>query len=131
MTTRRPSFCCVTAGARWRRFSWTWPAGAVWRARRRNDDAQRRRFGLFPAAHRRDDAALLVSPAFVVAAAARSGLLADGADGHLGLPAILHRAERRLFCPSRRHLHRRRAAMGHPVPRPARLLGLVDGRNVG
>jgi len=50
-----------------------------------NDGSRRRRFGFFPAAHRRDDAALLVSPALVVAAAPRPRLLADGADGYLGL----------------------------------------------
>src|SRR5580704_5084568 len=118
------------------------PAAAASSARLRNDDAQRPHLilprkrgrggrGFFSAAHRRDDAALLVSLALVVAAAARSGLLADGADDHLGLFAILHRAERRLFCPSCRHLHRRRAAVGHSVPRPARLLDLVHGRDVG
>src|SRR5580693_7949434 len=112
------------AGARWKKFFSTSPAAAASSARQRNDNDRRRRLGFLAAAHRRDDAALLVSLALVMAAAARPGLLADGADGHLGLPAILHRAECRLFCPSRRHLHRRRAAVGHSVPRPARLLDL-------
>src|SRR5580700_11477495 len=101
------------AGVRWKRFFSTSSEAAASSARRRNDDTQRRRLGFLATAHRRDDAALLVSVALVVAAAARSGLLADGADDHLGFSAILHRAERRLFCQSRRHLHRRRAAMGH------------------
>src|SRR5271156_3535734 len=119
------------AAALWKKFSSTWRAAAASNARPRNDDTQRRRVGFFSAADRRDDAALLVSVALVMAATARSGLLADGADDHLGLPAILHRAKRRLFCPSCRHLHRRRAAVGHPFSRPARLLDLVHGRDVG
>ncbi len=40
-------------------------------------------------------------------------------------------AERRLLRPRRRHVHRRGAAVGHPVPRPARLLDLVPRGDVG
>src|ERR1700730_16967572 len=131
MTTRRRNYWRATAGGRWKKFFSTSPAAAASSARPPNDHAQRRRLGFFNATHRRNDAALLVSVALVVAAAGRSGLLADGADDHLGVFAILHRAERRLFCPGRRHLHRRRAAVGHSVPRPARFLDLVHGSNVG
>ncbi len=100
-------------------------------ARPRNERACRKRVCLFAAARRRDDAALLVSVALVVAAADRACLLADSANGHLGLPAILHRAERRLLRARRRHLHRRRAALGYFVPRPARLFDFVHGGDVG
>src|SRR5580704_12317396 len=119
---RRRNFWRATAGARSRKCFSTWRAAPASSTRRRNDLAQRKRIRVFTAPRRGDDAALLVSAALVVAAACRPRLLADGADDHLGLPAILHHAERRLLCPRRRHVHRRRAAMGHSVPRPAWLL---------
>ena len=82
------------------------------------------------ASRRRDGAALSLSAALVLDAAARAHLLAGGAAVRLGLPAALHRAECRLLRARRRHVHRRRADVGHPVPRPARLLGLVPRGDV-
>src|ERR1700683_3213023 len=137
MTTRRRGCLRVAPAARSRRFSSTWRAAAASGARRHNDRAHsgplltlprswgRAGWGFFPAPRRGDDAALLVSVALVLAAAGRARLLADGADDHLGLSAVLHHAEGRLFCPCRRHADRCGAALGHPVPRPARLLALV------
>ena len=80
---------------------------------------------------RRDDPALLVSVDVVLAAAAGAGLLAGAADDHLGLPAELHRAEFRLLRAGRRHADRRGDPVGHHVSRPARLLDLVSGGDVG
>jgi hypothetical protein len=48
-----------------------------------------------------------------------------------GLPANLHCAERRFLRARRRHADRRGAAVGHPVPRPARLLHVVSRGDVG
>src|SRR3974377_123051 len=80
--------------------------------------------------HLGNDAAPLVPVALVLAAPARSDLLADGANGDLGIPAILHRPQCRLFRARRRHFHRRGAAVGHSVPGPAWLLDFVPGGNV-
>ena len=98
-------------------------------ARRRND-RQRRRPRLFRQPRRRHGAALLVSAALVLAARARPDLLADGADADVGLPAALRVAERRPLRARRRRVHRRGAAVGHPVPRPARIFDLVPRGNV-
>src|SRR3954453_9830848 len=73
-----------------------------------------------------DDPALLLFVALVVAALAGVAVLAGLADHHLGFPADLHRAERRVFRASRRHPDRRGHPLGHPVPRPARLLDLIS-----
>src|SRR5579863_9005136 len=127
MTIRRPSFWRATAGVRWKRCFWTSRAAAALKARRRNERAGR---GVLAPARRRDDAALLVPAALVVAAAARSDLLAHRGDADLGLPAILHRQQCRFFRARRRHLYRRRVAMGHPVPRPAWLLHVISGGDV-
>ena len=126
----------ATAGAPWKKCFSTSPAAATKRARRRNDRilrrcARRKRVRVLAAARRGDDAALLVSVAFVVAAADRADLLAHGADDHLGLHPILRDAECQLFRPRRRHADRRGAAVGHSVPRPARLLDLVSRGDVG
>ena len=84
-------------------------------------------------AHRiqRDGAALLVSADVVVAAAAGADLLAGAADHHLGLSAELHFAERQFLRARRRHADRRGDPVGHPVPRPARLLDFVSRGDVG
>src|SRR5258708_7074791 len=74
----------------------------------------------------RDGAALSVSPALILAAHSRADLLADDAIVRLGISAALHFAERRIFCARRWNVHRRGAAVGHPVPRPARILGVVS-----
>ena len=82
------------------------------------------------APRRRDGAAPLVSAELVLAARARPDLLAGGADADVGLPAAVRLAELRLLREGRRHLHRRGDAVGHPVPRPARLLDLVPRGDV-
>src|SRR3954463_11029910 len=83
----------------------------------------------FAAPRRRHGAALSLSAALVMVARAGADLLAGRAAPGLGLPAILHRAEFRLLRPRRRRLHRRRDDVGHPVPRPARFLDLISGRD--
>src|ERR1700722_11084413 len=118
------------AAARWKKSFSTWHAGATKRARRpsnhhHQDHAHRKRVRLFAAARRGDDPALLVPPAFVLAAADRADLLARRADDHLGLDPVLRDAEWRLVRSRRRHADRRGLAMGHSVPRPARFLDLV------
>ncbi|GCC46654.1 hypothetical protein chiPu_0030927, partial [Chiloscyllium punctatum] len=85
----------------------------------------------FTAAHQCDGAALLVSPDVVMAAAPGADLLAGIADHHLGLPAELHLADLGLLRQSGRHADRRGDPVGYPVPRPARLLDLVPGGDVG
>src|SRR5580704_4081235 len=140
MTARRPNCCCATDGTRWKRCFSMWRAAAPMSARPPNERAARRaprpRARPFApavtllATDRRNDRALLVSVTLIVAAAPGIDLLAGGADADVGLSAALHRSERRLLRPRRRHLHRRRAAVGYPVPRPARLLGLVPRGDV-
>src|SRR5579875_1859826 len=103
-----------------RKSFWMLRGAAAFSMRPRNERAQRKRVRFLTLARRGDDPALLVFASFVVAAAARSRVLAHGANDHLGISAILHHAERRLFRTRRRHLHWRGAALGHPVPRPAR-----------
>ena len=83
------------------------------------------------ASHQRDDPALLVPAAVVVAAAAGIDLLAGAADRDLGLPAELHLAECRVFRAGRRHPDRRGDPVGHPVSRAARLLDLLSRGDVG
>src|SRR5271169_5384467 len=106
------------AGAHWRKCSSTSPAAMATHARLRNERAARDCTVVLAAPRGGDDAALLVPVAFIVAAAARSHLLADGADDHLGISAILYHDECRLLRARRRHIHRRRAAVGYPIPRP-------------
>src|SRR5580693_3445379 len=101
------------AGAPWKKSFSMWRAAIASKARRRNERVRRACRSVLSPPGRCNDAALLVSAALVVAAAARPGLLADRADADLGIPAILHRHQRRLFRARRRHLHRRGAAVGH------------------
>src|SRR3974390_3716917 len=92
-----------------------------------NEPPAQLRCRIVGAPHLGDDAASLVPAALVLAAPARSDLLADGANGDLGIPAILHCHQCRLFRPRRRHFYRRGAAMGHFVPGPAWLFDFVPG----
>src|SRR2546421_11442801 len=118
----------ATTGRRWRKYFSMSPAAASRKAHReRTRSAWRYR----AASHQRDDSALLVPADLVVAASARTDLLAGAADHHLGLSADLHFAERRIFCASRRHLDRRGDPVGHPVSRAARLFDLVSRGDVG
>src|SRR6185312_9151597 len=79
---------------------------------------------------RRDGAALLVSAVVVLAAHSRPYLLADGTDADVGIPADVRRAARWFVCARRRRVHRLGAVVGYPLPRTARLLDFVSGRNV-
>src|ERR1700760_1719220 len=130
MTMRRRRLSRATAGVPLRKSFSTWRA-AGW-GRQPSERARRPAVRLrgLGAAHRRDDRPLLVPAALVLAAAARAHLLAGGADADVGLSAALYRRELRVLRPCRRHLHRRGAAVGHPVPRPARLLGIVSRGDV-
>src|SRR3954471_13926162 len=104
-------------GRRWRRFFLTWPEPVA--SRRRN--APRRRLPQrLPPPHRRDGAALLVSLALVLAARRRPDLLAGRADADVGIPAALSRRPAEPRGAGGRRIHRRGAAVGHPVPRPDR-----------
>jgi hypothetical protein len=76
----------ATTGRRWKRCFSTSRAAAMKCRRPRRERTARARWHR-AASHRRDDAALLVSAALVVAAVARADLLAGAADHHLGLPA--------------------------------------------
>src|SRR5204862_4180964 len=130
-TIRRQRCWRATAAARSRKCFSTWraaapkPARRVKPARRRNDRASTFLRRVLAAPGRRHGAALLVSVALVVAAHARTDLLAGGADADVGLPAALHLHQCGIFRPRWRHVHRRGAVVGHSVPRPARLLDLV------
>src|SRR5216683_1910535 len=115
MTARMASWPAITA-PRWRRCSSTSRAaaarpratksraansktiksGAVERPHHERPCPARRSFG---PSHRRDDPALLVSVAVVLAAASGTFVLACHAGRHLGLPADLYRAERHLLQP--------------------------------
>src|SRR5579871_2309400 len=144
MTGRRRGCSSATDAIRLKRCSSTWRAAVpTWvRPRGERDERNETRHAQAPfsspacregqgggrnfgAPGRRDDPALLVSPPVVMAAAPRAHLLADGADADLGFPAALCRPECGLFRTRRWHFHRRGAVVGHPVPRPARLLDLV------
>src|ERR1041384_2934593 len=120
MARRRRCSRATAATASSRCFS-TSRAGRPRRRTRRNERA-RRRARLLAGAHRRHGAALLLPAALVLAAAARPHLLAGRADADVGFPPALPRPERRLLRSRRRHVHRRRALVGHPVSWPARLL---------
>src|SRR3954471_6896022 len=118
------------AAATWKRCSLTSPAAPARRGRRRDDHAIARACCVLAAPGRRDGAAPLVSVELVLAAGARPDLLAGGADADVGIPAAIRFAELRLLHAGRRHLHRRGDAVGHPVPRAARILDLVPGGDV-
>ena len=140
MTTRRTGCWNATGDTRWKRFFSTSRAAAGIPARRTCKGqtagggtvtavaAQTQTFS--PRRVSRDGAALLVPAALVVGAAHRAHLLAGRADADVGLPADLYRPERQHLRARRRLVHRRGAAVGHPVPRPARLLDLVPGGDV-
>src|SRR5689334_13141420 len=131
MTTRRPGCCVATAAARWKKCFSTWRAAmAPSSARPPNESPFRLCCSVFGAPHLGNDAAALVSVAFILAPPARSHLLADRADGDLGIPAILHRHQCRLLRPRRRYFYRRGTAVGYFVPRPARFFDFVPGGNV-
>src|SRR5947209_6107866 len=99
--------------------------------RRRRRERARSASGNSAASDLCDDPALLVFVALVLAAVAGTAVLARIADHHLGFPANLYRAERRVFCPRGRDADRRGDPLGHPVPRPAWLLDLISRGNVG
>src|ERR1019366_3326824 len=128
--TTPPSACWpATDARRWKTCFSTWRAGAGSIARRRNERPRFRR-RIFRQSRGRHGAALLVSAALVLAAHPRPDLLADRADADVGLPAALRLAECRLLRARRRRVHRLGAALGYPVPRPARIFDLVSGGNV-
>src|SRR4051794_30123263 len=124
MTIRRRASCSATIAPRWSRYSSMWRAGARRRTCREAGRGPQRPW-YRTASHRRDDPALLVSDAVVMAAAGRTRLLAHLADRVVGISADLHRAECGLLRSGRRHLYRRGHAVGHPVPRSARLFHLL------
>src|ERR1700758_5613187 len=119
------------AAARWKRSSSTLRAvTAAKPGRPPNEPPLQLRRRIVGAPHFGNDAAPLVPVALVLAAPARSYLLADGANGDLGIPAILHRQQRWIFRARRRHFHRRGAAVGHSVPGPAGLFDFIPGGDV-
>src|SRR3979409_1798721 len=128
MMTARIRSWRATTGRRWRKYFSTSRAAVFRKARheRAHDDQGDR-----AASDRRDDPALLVSAAVVLAAFAGTDLLAGPADHHLGLSAELHFANVRILRPRRRHIDRRRDLVGHPVSRSARLFDLVSRGDVG
>src|SRR5215213_10217783 len=98
------------------------------RARRRNERFRARPGRpdrVLATARGRHGAALLVSFAILLGPADGADLLARRADVDVGLPADLSREECRLFRSGGRYVHRRRVALGHPLPGPARLFHLV------
>src|SRR5215471_16908250 len=134
MTARRPSCWRTTDAKPSKRCSSTSCAAVPTCAKSRSEqDARheiRRRLRDLLAPDRCDGRALLVPAALIVAAAARTGLLAGGANADVGLSPALYRPECRIFRPSRRYLHRRGAAVGYSFPRPAWLFGVVSGGDV-
>src|SRR6185312_4544224 len=79
-----------------------------------------------------DGAALSLPPAHLLAAAARTRLLAGRPDDHLGVHERLSARQWPLVADRRLgRADRRGAALGRPFPRPARDLDLVPRRDVG
>src|ERR1700737_3273250 len=118
----------ATTGRPWRKcFSTSRAAGF----RKARHDRACHAPGHRAASHQRDDPALLVSFAVVLAAPAGVALLAGVADHYLGISANLHRPECRVFRARRRHPDRRGDPVGYPVSRPARLFDLVSRGDVG
>src|SRR5689334_17054231 len=108
----------------WKKYFLMWraaPASPNRRGRRRYDPAKRDSLssGLFVVACVRHGAALLVSAALVVAARARSDVLANRADEYVGLVADLYWSTKRRARAGGTNLHRRGDVVGHAVPRPA------------
>src|SRR5262249_24329851 len=106
----RPRCWPAKGGKRWKRFFSTWPAAGSGRPPSEQPPGLELRH--FRPPRRRDDRALLVPAALVLAAPLGTHLLAGGADDDVGLPAALYRNEFGVFRPRRRHLHRGRAAVG-------------------
>src|SRR4051812_9014380 len=105
MTTRRSTCCGVMVAITSKRcFLMSRADAAKRRARPRNERASQRA-GTGAASHRRDGAALSLSPALLVVARTGAHLLAGGTAVRVGLPPALHHTERRLFRPRRRHVH--------------------------
>src|SRR6478609_1346713 len=135
MTTRRRGYWLAMAATIWKTCFSTLRAAAAKAPRRPRDDhraasnnsliAHARSCRVLADASRRYGVALLVPAALVVAARARPDLLADRADVYVGLSADLHRQDERHAGARRADLHRRRDAVGHPVPRPARVFDLI------
>src|SRR6516165_10073189 len=115
---------------RWKRCFWTSRAGAAKPVRPRNERAFKRCSDVGAASRRRDGVALSLSLALVLDAASGAHLLAGGAAPGVGVSAVLHRPEFRVFRPRQRRLHRRGAYVGRVVSRPARLLDIVSGGDV-
>src|SRR5258708_16540309 len=110
MTARTASWP-VTTGQRWRKcFSTSRAAGFRKRRHERTRFDRRDR----AASHQRNDPALLVSFAVVLAAAIGTALLAGAADRHLGFSADLHRPKFRGFFPRPRPLYPPPRPLGHP-----------------
>src|SRR5947209_4053476 len=112
------------AAAIWRRCSSTSPAAPAKRGRPRDDGAIAGTRCVLAASRRCNGAPPLVSAQLVLAARARSDLLAGRADADVGLSATIRLAELGLLHEGGRHFHRGGDAVGHPVPRSARLLDL-------
>src|SRR5258706_8337345 len=118
------------AAAIWRRCSSTSPVVPAKRGKSRDDGAIAGTRCVLAASSRCDGAAPLVSAQLVLAARARPDLLACRADADVGLPAAVRLAELQLLHESGWHLHRRGDAVGHSVPRPARILDLIPRGDV-
>src|SRR5262249_54918128 len=136
MTARRRGCSSAMDAIPWKRCSLMSPAVPT-RREPRSEQAHEAQYRIrnlalhdFLATDRRHDRALLVSSAFIMAAAPRTGVLADSADAGVGLPAALYRAERRIFCAGRRHFYRCSAVVGHSAPRPARVFDIFPGGDV-
>src|SRR5258706_15247191 len=105
--------------------------GVAKQARRHNERVLLHASELLAAPDWRAGAALLVSAALLLAAAARTDLLVDGAGADLGIDPALCRAALGIFRARRRHADRRHAAVGNPFPRAARLFRFLPRGNVG
>ena len=120
----------ATAAAIWRRCSSTSRAGAAKRGRRRNERAIAGIRRLLAAPRRRDGAAhwyllqLVLAALFDLIYWPTVQMLMWG---FLQLYVAQHSS---FFAQAGGHLHRRGDAVGHPVPRPARLFDLVSRRDV-
>src|SRR4051812_27149456 len=106
MTTVLTASCFATTGRRSKRCFLTSPAAAQSSRRKNVREKVRNEQGREASRHRAasdrgDDPALLVSADFIVAAPAGAGVLAGAANRHLGFPAELHLAERRILRPRR------------------------------
>src|SRR3954451_10175982 len=130
--TRRRGSLRATVAIPWKRYFSTSRAAPRMRPRDEWRDPRRcrRDHHVLARACCRDGAALLVPVALVLRAVDRTDLLADRADADVGLPADLSRRPVEHAGARGRRVHRRSTALGYPVPRPARVLGLVSRRDV-